>query len=206
METLFLPYKDYSTLHIVLEITAVVFALFSVFYSKNNNIKVYPTGIISTFILIYLTYQWNLFGDMIISGYYFVMSVYGWYLWSNKTGNNTVLPISKTNNPEYRTSFIIFIFTTIFVAGVYLLFDKFGFWWSYVDIFTTGLFFIGMWLLAKRKLENWIFLVVGNIISIPLYYFKGYALMAILYVVLTVVGILGYLNWKKIWNKENQTL
>lgn len=206
METLFEPYKDYSTTDIILEIIAVVFAVTSVLYSKKNNIKVYPTGIVSTLIFVYLLYKWELFGDMIINVYYFVMSVYGWYLWSKSSEDREELKISRTNVSDYKISSLIFIFSSIFVMLVYFFFEKFGVWWSYVDIFTTGLFFVGMYLLAKRKVEHWIFLIIGDIISVPLYYYKGYTITSMLYIAYTVIAVFGYLEWKKIWNKENRTL
>lgn len=204
MDYFFEPYKLYPTLHIVLEVIAVLFAVVSVLYSKSNNIKVYPTGIVSTLIFVYLLYKWELFGDMIINVYYFIMSIYGWYLWSNIADDKPILPITKMGHRDYKISTFIFIFSTIFVALVYFYFEKFGVWWSYVDIFTTGLFFVGMYLLAKRKVEHWIFLIVGDFISIPLYYFKGYAITGILFVIYTIIAVLGYIEWKKIWNKENQ--
>lgn len=203
---LFEPYKDYSTTYIILEIIAVVFAVVSVLYSKKNNIKVYPTGIVSTLIFVYLLYKWELFGDMIINVYYFVMSVYGWYLWSKPSEDREELKITRTNISDYKISTLIFIFSSIFVTLVYFFFEKFGVWWSYVDIFTTGLFFVGMYLLAKRKVEHWIFLIIGDIISVPLYYYKGYTITGMLYIAYTVIAVFGYLEWKKIWNKENQTL
>lgn len=203
---LFEPYKSYSSLHIVLEIIAVLFAIASVLYSKKNNIKVYPTGIISTLIFVWLLYKWELFGDMIINVYYFVMSLYGWYLWSKNSDDKPILPITKLNRKDCKVLGWIFIFSTIFVALVYFYFEKFGVWWSYVDIFTTGLFFVGMYLLAKRKVEHWIFLIMGDFISVPLYYFKGYTITGILFVIYTIIAVFGYLEWKKIWNKENQTV
>jgi len=206
MEVLFEPYKDYSTLHIVLEIVAVLFAVASVLYSKKNNIRVYPTGIISTLIFVYLLYKWELFGDMIINVYYFVMSIYGWYLWSTISDSKPLLPITKLNRKDYQASTLIFIFSTIFVVLVYFYFEKFGVWWSYVDIFTTGIFFVGMYLLAKRKVGHWIFLIVGDFVSIPLYYFKGYTITSLLFLMYTIIAIFGYLEWKKLWNKENQTV
>lgn len=206
IETLLEPYKAYSTSAIVLEIIAVIFAVVSVLYSKNNNIKVYPTGIISTLIFVYLLYKWELFGDMIINVYYFVMSIYGWYLWSSSSESKPILPITRVNNKDFKNSLLIFIFSTIFVTLVYFYFGKFGMWWSYIDIFTTGLLFVGMYLLAKRKIEHWIFLIVGDVISIPLYYFKGYTITGMLFVIYTIIAVLGYLEWKKIWDKENQTV
>jgi nicotinamide mononucleotide transporter len=200
---IFEPYKDYSTLHIVMEIVAVLFAIVSVLYSKNNNIKVYPTGIVSTLIFVYLLYQWELFGDMIINGYYLVMSVYGWYLWKNPSDDQPQLQISLTSKKDYQISVSIFLLSSIFVSLVYVWYERFGIWWSYVDILTTGLFFVGMYLLAKRKVEHWIFLILGDFISIPLYYFKGYTITAILFLIYTVIAIFGYLEWKKIWIEEN---
>lgn len=200
---IFEPYKDYSTLHIVMEIVAVLFAIVSVLYSKNNNIKVYPTGIVSTLIFVYLLYQWELFGDMIINGYYLVMSVYGWYLWKNPSDDQPQLQISLTSKKDYQISVSIFLLSSIFVSLVYVWYERFGIWWSYVDILTTGLFFVGMYLLAKRKVEHWIFLILGDFISIPLYYFKGYTITGILFLIYTVIAIFGYLEWKKIWKEEN---
>lgn len=202
MEHLFEPYKTYSTTDIILEIIAVLFAIASVLYSKKNNIKVYPTGIVSTLIFVYLLYKWELFGDMIINVYYFVMSIYGWYLWSTVAGDKPILPITKMSRKDYKISTLIFIFSTIFVALVYFYFEKFGVWWSYVDIFTTGLFFVGMYLLAKRKVEHWVFLIVGDFISIPLYYFKGYTITGILFVIYTIIAVFGYLEWRKIHQKN----
>lgn len=200
---IFEPYKEYSALHIVLEVIAVMFGVASVFYSKQNNIKVYPTGIISTLIFVYLLYQWELFGDMIINGYYLVMSVYGWYLWKNPSDDRPKLPISLTSKKDYQISALIFLLSSIFVCLVYVWYKRFGVWWSYIDILTTGLFFVGMYLLAKRKVEHWILLIVGDFISIPLYYFKGYTITAILFLAYTVIATLGYLEWKKIWKREN---
>ena len=206
MENLFEPYQTYQTLDIVLEVLAVLLAIVSVLYSKNNNIKVYPTGIISTTVFIYLLYKWQLYGDLLINIYYFVMSIYGWYLWSHPTEEGNELKISRTQKRDLWISLMIFVSSTVFVWLVYLGFDRFGVWWSYVDILTTGLFFMGMYLLAKRKVEHWLVLAVGDLISIPLYYYKGYTLTGILYLVYTFIAVVGYFEWKKIWNKEYQTL
>jgi len=206
MESLFLPYKNYSTTTIILEITSVVFAVISVLYSKKNNIKVYPTGLIAILISVYLLYKWELFGDFIVNIYYLIMSVYGWYLWRKPSKKHKQLIISKINLSDTKTTICIVICSFIFVAFVYFLFDKFGVWWSYIDIITTGLFFAGMYLLARRKIEHWLFLLVADAISVPLYYYKGYTITAILYFMYIFVAFLGYLEWRKIWNRQHQTL
>ena len=204
---LFAQYKDYSTLHIVLEAIATVFATFSVVYSWKNNILVYPTGIISTGIFVYMMLQWNLYGDMIINAYYFFMSIYGWILWSKKdNANHDLLKISAMTAADRVNCIIIFMASVIGISAVYIYFDKFTYWWAYVDTFITGLFFVGMWLMAKRKIENWLFLIVGDIIAIPLFFFKGYTLTSILNIVLTIIAIYGYLSWKKTLQSENLSL
>lgn len=198
-EFLFSPYKDYTFGQILLEATAVVLGIVSVVFSKRNSILLYPTGLISTVIYIYLLYKWELYGDLIINLYYFYVSIYGWLLWSKSYRNvNEVLKITKSSHQDYLKSLLIFIFSIIFVSVIYIVLDRFDKWWAYADIIMTGLLFVGTWQLAKRKLENWLFLIAGDIIAIPLFYLKGYALTSFLNVVLTVIAIYGYLAWKRI--------
>jgi nicotinamide mononucleotide transporter len=203
-DLLFQQYSDYQNLDISLEIIAVVFGILSVWFSKKNNILVYPTGMISTSIFTYLLFKWSLLGDMMINAYYFMMSIYGWYIWTRKV-NNIVTPISKVSSPEKITSLIIFFFSLSFVYGIYNYFDKWGSYTSYIDNFTTAIFFVAMWLMANRKIENWIFWIIGNIISIPLYFYKGLTFTSIQYIIFTVIAISGYYTWKKILDNSNQT-
>ncbi len=201
---LFEQYSEYETLDIILEITGVVFGLLSVWFSKNNNILVFPTGMISTSIFVYLLYKWILLGDMMINGYYFIVSIYGWHIWTRKQ-NNVVTPISTLNYNEKKISIFIFIFSIIFVYLVYVYFDKWDSFTAYIDNFTTAIFFVGMWLMAKRKIENWIFWIIGDVISIPLYFYKGLTFTSLQYLIFTFIAIAGYYSWKKILNKSNQT-
>ena len=199
---LFGQYATYDTLDIVLELIAAVFTIASVIYSKRNNILVFPTGMICTAIFVYLLLKWGLLGDMMINGYYFIMSVYGWYIWTRKVDGVKVTPISTTTRKEHLLSAIIFITSAVFVYVVYILFDKIEHWTSYVDMITTGIFFVGMWLMAKRKIENWIYWIIGDIITVPLYFHKGLTFSSILYFVLTIIAIFGYLSWKKNLDKS----
>lgn len=202
---LFGQYKEYSNLNIVLEAVALTLGIFSVVYSKKNSILVYPTGIVSTLIYVYMMYQWQLYGDMIINAYYFYMSIYGWVLWSRKDShNNATLKISGMNAKDNIRCIAIFSISVIFVSGVFAIFGLYTKWWAYVDTFITGLFFVGMWLMAKRKVENWLFLIAGDIIAVPLFFLKGYTLTSILNIVLTIIAIYGYIAWKKILLSEKQ--
>ncbi len=198
-------YAEYSTLHITLEIIAVLFGIASVFFAWFNKIWVYPTGIVSTAIYVYLLLKWALLGDMMINAYYFIMSIYGWYVWTRKIDETHVTPISRTTSIEKIIEVSIFIATLIFVYVVYITFDKWNDWTAYVDTLTTAFFFVGMWLLAKRKIENWIFLIIGDIISIPLYFYKGYTFTSFQYVLFTIIAIFGYLAWKKSLDKNLAT-
>ena len=115
-------YADYSSADTILEITAVIFGFMSVWYSKQNNIWVFPTGMISTSIFVYLLLKWELLGDMMINGYYFMMSIYGWYIWTRKVDNTQMTPISVTNEQEKKIGIVIFIATLFFVYIVYKTF------------------------------------------------------------------------------------
>ena len=200
-DLLFEQYSQYQTKDIILEIIAVVFGLLSVWYSKNNNILVFPTGMISTTIFIYLLYKWVLLGDMMINAYYFVMSIYGWFIWTRKE-NNTVTPITRMNSNEKKIGVLIFLSSLMFVYLVYVYFDKWGTITSYVDNLTTAIFFVGMWLMAKRKIENWIFWIIADIISIPLYFYKGLTFTSFQYLGFTFIAIAGYYAWKKTLDKK----
>ena len=160
LEYLFAQYKNYPTYEIVLEITAVVFGLLSVWFAKKDNILVFPTGLINTSIYVFLLWKWSLLGDMMINAYYFVMSIYGWYYWTRKNDGQEIYPIARITKQEIKFSIILFLATILFVVAVYLIFNKFTNWLSYVDTFITGIFFVGMWLMAKRKIENWIFWMI----------------------------------------------
>ena len=117
---LFSQYNGVPTHYIVLEIIGVVFGFLSVWYSKKENILVYPTGIISTAIFVYLLLQYGLLGDMMINAYYFSMSIYGWYVWTRKVDDTHFIPITKTTKKEQIISVFLFIGTMIFVFAVSL--------------------------------------------------------------------------------------
>ena len=205
-ESLFAQYATYQSLDITLEITGVVFGLLSVWLAKKNHIGVFPTGMISTSIYVYLLLKWGLVGDMLINAYYFAMSVYGWLIWTHVNDQQQTTPISRTNKQECRYLLLLFVGSLGFVYGVY---QWFGLWNSstaVIDTLTTAIFFSGMWLMARRKIENWIFWIVGDIISVPLYLIKGFSFTSLQYLVFTFIAIYGYLEWKKILDNHPATV
>ena len=202
---LFQQYQEYPLIFIVLEIIAVIFGFLSVWFSKQENILVYPTGIISTVLFVYLLWQWQLLGDMMINIYYASMSIYGWYLWTRKVDAVHYIPIRRTTRKEHVWSLVIFLCTWLFTYGVYEYFDKWNNWTAYVDTITTGIFFVGMWLMARKKLENWIYWIIGDIISVPLYFYKGLTFTSLQYLLFTIIAIYGYKTWRKSLSKGHVT-
>lgn len=215
----FEQYKGVEPHLVVLELLGVFFGLLSVFFSKKRNIWVYPTGIISTIIFVYLLWISRLLGDMLINAYYTIMSIYGWLLWARNTNNNINVSVSFTTRYDKKISLLLFVLSGVFVVGVYCLkpFINNDFSWEgvsvgiqyftlidWVDILTTSIFLVGMWLMAKRKIENWLFWIVGDIISVPLYYYKGLVFSSFQYLVFTIIAIFAYIEWKKSYLKEQQ--
>lgn len=211
------PYEEYSNYDIALEAVAAIFGLLSVFFSMKKNILVYPTGIISTIIYVYILFVSGLYGDMMINFYYSVMSIYGWILWSKNSEDNIHIKVSKTTNKEWKISGALFILSIIIVGLVYyfkpFLDNRFSFknvtlgfhsldWANYLDIITTSIFLVGMWLMAKRKIENWLFWIVGDFICIPMFFYKGLGITAIQFSIFTILAIKGYFDWRKSLENE----
>ena len=202
IEFLFSQYKEYPNYLIALELIAVVFGIISVLFARKNNILVYPIGLVSTILYVYILFEFEFYGDLIINCYYTIMSVLGWYLWSKTIGGHEEFPISTMNRKEFLISMLIFTITLTFVVLVYHFFGKFTDWTAYVDALTTGLFFVGMWLMAKRKIENWILWIIADTISVPLYFYKGLTFSSFQFLILTIIAILGYLEWKRLLQKQ----
>ena len=196
-EYLFAPYHGYSRLNIFLELTAVVFGLLSVWFSRKNSTLVYPTGLITTSIYVYLLFHWRLLGDMLINGYYFLMGIYGWYFWSKKENGVTINKISRVTKIENYVLWIWFFVSLVLVNVVYLIFGIWGSIVGHIDAMTTAIFFVAMLLMVRRKIENWIFWIVGDIVSVPLYLYKGLTLTALQYFIFTLLAVAGYITWKK---------
>ena len=176
-------YSNSPTFIIVLEFLAFIFGIISVIYAKRENILVYPTGIICTVITIYLLYRAQYFGDMMMNVYYSVMSIYGWWNWSRVKDNHHIVLISRTNKKEYLIASFFFLLTIGITFSVYKMNLDFLEIPNYIDIFTSGVFFTAMWLMANKKIESWIFWIVGDIITIPLYSYRGLGILSLQYLI-----------------------
>jgi nicotinamide mononucleotide transporter len=191
------PYKNREAYLIGLEAVAFFFGIASVVYAKRENILVYPTGLVATIITVYLFYIDALFGDMMMNFYYSIMSIYGWWNWARVKQNEKVVRISRTNLREKQVGFLFFILTMMVTFGVYKLFGTELNYTNYIDILTSGIFFTAMWYMANKKLENWTLWILADLITVPLYAFRGWGMLSLQYLIFTVLAIQGYFAWKK---------
>ena len=195
-------YSDYSRVDIVLEFLAFWFGIISVVFAKKQNILVYPTGIICTIITMYLMYKVSLLGHILVNLLYTIISFFGWWNWSRRENNDLVVKVSKFNSNDLTKSLLIFFFI-VFVA--YFAHDFFATNFEgqikELDILTSGIFVTAMWLMANKKLENWILWIIGNVITIPLYLSSDKIILSIQYVIFTILAIQAYIEWKKSLSK-----
>ena len=179
----------------MLEAIAVIFGLLSVWYARKENILVYPTGIISVSIYVYICLGAKLYADMGINAYYFVVSIYGWIVWSKKRDQADPIPITRNSLPDNIISILIF---TVSAGIIYYTLSTHTdsdvpLW----DSLTTSVAFTAMWLMARKKLESWVAWIITDLLSIPLYFYKGYILTSFQFLVFLLIAILGYIAWQK---------
>ena len=178
-----------------LEFVAVIFGLLSVWFARKENIWVYPTGIINVLIYVFLCFSAGLYADMGINAFYFLMSVYGWYRWTHRDADDQQLPITDLTKKGWLLCLGATLIFYFLIRYVLIRFTD-----SKVpdfDSFTTALFILGMWLMAIKKIENWIFWIIGDALVIPLFAYKGLAFTGVQYLVFLALAIMGYIEWKK---------
>jgi nicotinamide mononucleotide transporter len=183
-----------------LEYIAVFAGIASVWYSKKENIWVYPTGLINTIIYIYLSFKSGLLGEASVNFYYTVMSFYGWWLWTRKnTQQETIVHITRSTAKEWiqQLSFFAVIYVLIFFAlrALKTNFAPDAIPWA--DAFASATAYTGMWLMIRKKLESWYWWIATNIASIPLYFVKHYVFTSVYYVVLLLMAFAGLMAWLK---------
>lgn len=184
-----------------LEWVAVLSGVLSVWFSKKENIWVYPIGLINTLIYVYLSAKASLFGESMVNGYYTVMGIYGWWSWTQKddTTKEKVLNIAYSSGRErvFQFLFFVLLFIGIFLTLSYLKNNFYPGSIPWADSLATASAFTGMWLMTRKKMESWYWWMVTNFISVPLYIYKGYALTGVYYVILFVLAFAGLREWKK---------
>ncbi|UYW00820.1 nicotinamide riboside transporter PnuC [Flavobacterium agricola] len=198
------PYINTPWFYIVLELIAFFLGVLSVWYARKENILVFPTGLISTIIVVYLLYQTHDIGNMLVNLYFSAMSIFGWYNWKfGKTNEENSLKISKTNLKQRILGLAMGLFTFVLVYVIYTIFGIEITTITYLDLFTTAVFFTAMWYMALKKLESWLLWTIGNIIVIPLFIYRDLILLALQYVILTYLAVMAYLEWKKTFKNQH---
>lgn len=199
------PYRSKETYIIALEAIVFFFGILSVWFAKKENIWVYPTGLIATVLTVYLLFRDGLMGDMAMNFYFSLMSIYGWWNWSRSKNNKKLIQISRTNNREKGIGFGLFVLTMLVTYAIYVVFDIAVTTSNYIDIFTSGIFFTAMWYMALKKLENWTLWIFADIITVPLYAYRGWGMLSLQYLIFTILAIQAYLAWKKSIGNSLQT-
>ena len=177
------------------EFIAVVTGIASVIFSRKENILVYPVGMISTGIFVWLYILHGLYADASVNFYYTVMSIIGWYMWSRKTDGKSALRITPSSKKDWINSLVFF---SICWTVLYLLLSRFtDSTVPVADSFTSAAAFTGMWLMNKKKLENWTWWIITNLASIPLNFYKHLVFTSFQYLVFLILAIMGYITWRK---------
>jgi len=187
------------------EFVAVICGIASVWYSKRENILVYPVGLVNTIIYIYLSFDAHLLGEASVNIYYTIVSIYGWILWSKKDRLHHPLVYIKFSSRKVRVQQLAFFaafYILIFVSLTYLKkeFAQGAVPWA--DAFASATAYTGMWLMAKKKVESWVWWILTNVASIPLYFVKGYVFTSVYYVVLLIMAFWGLAAWRRKANKN----
>ena len=182
---------------------AVALGVAEVLLAKANNIWLYPAGIAATALSVYILLSAGLYAESLLNGYYIVMSIYGWWYWIKKK-NLPPVKISACSQRDWLT--VAGIIAGSFVILALLLKNFTPSTVPLWDAWVSATAWAGMWLLAKRKIENWILLNVSNAFAIPLLFYKQLPLFAALTVFLFVIGVQGYVQWRKIITEEKAGL
>ena len=183
-----------------LEYIAVFAGIVSVWFSRKENILLYPIGLINTVVYIWLSYKYHLPGEASVNFYYTIMSLYGWYIWLKKDNHQeNILHISHSTKQMwlYQLLFFLFFYNLIYFSLVYLKDNFFEGAIPWADAFASATAFTGMWLMTRKKVESWYWWIATNIASIPLYFVKGLVFTSFYYFVLLVMAVFGLIEWKK---------
>ena len=183
-----------------LEYVAVFTGIASVWFSRIENILVYPVGLINTIIYIYLSVKGDLYGEASVNFYYTVMSIIGWYMWLRKDEKKQIVlhvTVSDKKMWTYQVLFFLFFYIALYAALTFLKqnFAKETIPWA--DAFASATAFTGMWLMTKKKVESWYWWIATNIASMPLYFVKGYVFTSVYYFVLLIMAVFGLIEWRK---------
>ena len=190
------------------ELAAVIFAITYLLLAVKEKILCWFFAFISTAIYTVLFWDVSLLMDSALNVYYMVMAIYGWYQWTHGGSNGDDQPHTLTVRSMSGQQHILMITTIAILSLVsgYLLDEHSTAAWPYIDSFTTWASVITTYLVTRKYLQNWLYWIIIDIVSIPLYIDRGLNLTAMLFVVYTVVAIIGYFSWHKHLLKNGQVV
>ena len=182
------------------EFLAVIAGILSVWYSRSENILVYPTGLFNTIAYIWLSFKMSLIGEASVNLYYTALNIYGWYAWTRKNGQQQyILRVTSSSSREWlkQVLFFGFFYLVVFLSLTFLKkgFAPLAIPWA--DAFASASAYTGMWLMTKKKVESWYWWIATNLSSIPLYFVKHYVFTSVYYIVLLILAVGGLLEWRK---------
>ncbi len=184
-----------------IEAVAVLFGIISVIMANRNHVLLYPAGIISTCLYIYIMMKVGLYAETLLNGYYLIMSIYGWLRWNKNRENMSAEAITRSGKKDWIvTASIVIVGFIALYTFLHLYTDSDV---PMLDAVVTSFAWAGMWLLAKHKIENWVLLNISNAIAIPLLIYKGLPLTAILTLILFIVAVHGYYTWWKLMKAQD---
>jgi nicotinamide mononucleotide transporter len=199
MQAFFLAFYNGLIQTTWIEMIAVFSGIISVWYSKKENILVYPTGLINTTIYIYISIKGHLLGEASVNLYYTIMSVYGWYVWTrvDPTKQTFVLKITKSSLKDLRNQLLFFtgFYMVIYFSLIYLKREFAPEAIPWADALASASAYTAMWLMARKKVESWFWWIITNLASIPLYFIKGYAFTSVQFIILLILAIAGWRSW-----------
>jgi len=179
----------------VIELFAVACGLLSVWFMKKESILVYPFGIVNVLIYVYICFSAKLYAYAGINVFYAGMSIYGWYNWVRKGPGDESLRITRLSGVHIALYLgliaVFFVLLRILLVSVT---DSVVPTW---DAVTTAIYIVAMWLLARKKIENWLGWIAGDTISVGLFAFQGLLFSSFQFLVFTIIAIFGFLEWRK---------
>jgi nicotinamide mononucleotide transporter len=183
-----------------IEFIAVIAGIASVWYSRSENILVYPTGLVNTIAYIWLSFHSSLLGEASVNFYYTALNIYGWVAWTRKDRQQQyILRIAWSSRRELlqQSAFFLCCYAAVFFPLTYLKkgFAPMAIPWA--DAFSSATAYTAMWLMTRKKVESWHWWIATNLSSIPLYFVKHYVFTSVYYIVLLIIAIGGLLEWRK---------
>lgn len=186
-----------------IEIIGAVIGLVYLYLEFKANKWLWPVGVVMPIVYVWIFFQSKFYADMGVNIYYFFASIYGWILWSKyKKNNREELLITYTPKRYIVPISIIGILLFAIIAFILVRFTDSPV--PYGDSFTTALSILGMWLLARKHVEQWWFWFFVNIISCALYLWKGLYTTSVLFAIYSIISVFGYYKWKKMMVSQNQ--